>query len=439
MLSNNDADALIKALSSHLTFDSKIKKIKQNLIEFSTIYKESLSEKSRMLALLTKSFTLLQSSIITNLAVSSIIWARNQLRRGIHFRAQTISINPLNTSEDEREWFKKIVFDISHPYSGTTQRRLPYCTYTEFYNTFYLNKLQETQYVTRSLPTIISMLKEIGVKRTKFDKYRCAICYEGRIAETKPPTQEIQKVVEEYLDHKALCDHQKESYKKQKENLKSHQLLIVYDYSTFHEYSKKKFRNLSMLIYYQGERMFHDSIASEKQDYRFTEAAWTVTLNALFKEGYKFGPENINEIIVWSDGGLKTKENLFLFIRIAMTLKIRMVVNFFGPYHGHSEVDAHYGQVKSILRNRAGAGPVITEQQIFDAVESLPNTTIHHITPIKSSFLVKPLKRQIRKWFEWVAEPNGDLKCRELTDIGNFVHQEMKYQYENQKEIYSVN
>jgi len=44
---------------------------------------------------------------------------------------------------------------------------------------------------------------------------------------------------------------------------------------------------------------------------------------------------------MWSDGGLKTKENLFRFRQLAVEKKIEVVVNFLGPYHGHSEVCQH--------------------------------------------------------------------------------------------------
>jgi len=53
--------------------------------------------------------------------------------------------------------------------------------------------------------------------------------------------------------------------------------------------------------------------------------------------GIKLG-EVVKKVKIWSDGGLKTKENLFTFRQIALTRKVDITVNFLGPYHGHSEV-----------------------------------------------------------------------------------------------------
>lgn len=55
------------------------------------------------------------------------------------------------------------------------------------------------------------------------------------------------------------------------------------------------------------------------------------------KKGFNLG-EKVKKLTVWSDGGLKTKENLFLFHQLAKSKEITVTVNFLGPYHGHSEV-----------------------------------------------------------------------------------------------------
>jgi len=51
-------------------------------------------------------------------------------------------------------------------------------------------------------------------------------------------------------------------------------------------------------------------------------------------------------MIVWSDGGLKSKENLDFFKELAVELQIVVEANFFAPYHGHNEVDGYYAAGK---------------------------------------------------------------------------------------------
>jgi hypothetical protein len=94
-----------------------------------------------------------------------------------------------------------------------------------------------------------------------------------------------------------------------------------------------------MGVYVMSEKasFFIDNLGEHKHDHNFTTSSWTKVVEILKAKGFTFG-KSITKLIIWSDGALKTKENLFYFRNLAMTYKIDVFVNFFGPYHGHSEV-----------------------------------------------------------------------------------------------------
>jgi len=77
-------------------------------------------------------------------------------------------------------------------------------------------------------------------------------------------------------------------------------------------------------------------------------------------------------------------------------------LNYFGAYHGHSEIDAHFGCGKRKLRINAGDGPVFSKAQIEKALSELPNTTVLNIDPPALDLKVKSFEEQIRKWFQWL-------------------------------------
>ena len=165
-------------------------------------------------------------------------------------------------------------------------------------------------------------------------------------------------------------------------------ILFIYDYTTVHEFSNEKIRDMCLFIYYGNNKKYIDSFSASPHNHDFTEAAWTLSLKQLIDDGFDFGGK-INQFYIWSDGGLKSKENIFFFVRIAITFRIDIYLNFFGPSHGHSEVDGHFGAGKRNLRFNSIGKPITSEQEIFTAFSKLPKTFIQKITITKNSFLVK--------------------------------------------------
>ena len=128
----------------------------------------------------------------------------------------------------------------------------------------------------------------------------------------------------------------------------------------------------------------------------------------------------VKNIVVWSDGGLKTKENLYYFHLLSKTRKVQILVNFFAPYHGHSECDGHFGAVKTELKSSALNGPVTSKEQILEAFKRVQGKSKIHskvqlITVPKNEINLQPLKNQIQKFLEWEFFPDGRCRSRELT------------------------
>jgi len=96
-------------------------------------------------------------------------------------------------------------------------------------------------------------------------------------------------------------------------------------------------RDLGMYIKSHDDSFFVDFLAMKAHDHHFTSSAWTEATVILQDKGLGLG-EKVRQLKVWSDGGLKTKENLFRFHQLAKEKQILIRVNFYGPYHGHSEV-----------------------------------------------------------------------------------------------------
>ena len=98
---------------------------------------------------------------------------------------------------------------------------------------------------------------------------------------------------------------------------------------------------MGIFVKSKHESFFIDLLALKAHDHHFTSSAWTEAAKIFDEKSLALG-EKIKELSVWSgDGGLKTKENLFRFRQLAVEKKIEVVVNFLGPYHGHSEVCQH--------------------------------------------------------------------------------------------------
>jgi len=131
-------------------------------------------------------------------------------------------------------------------------------------------------------------------------------------------------------------------------------------------------RDHGCLVMSKEKTYYIDCLSNHKHDWMFTFEAWDRTIEKIQE---KFDFQKISQLFIFGDGALKTKENIY-FWKLANQHHKIVDLNYFGPYHGHSEIDAHFGNGKRKLRMNAGAGPVFSKAQIVRAFSDLPNTTV---------------------------------------------------------------
>ena len=185
-------------------------------------------------------------------------------------------------------------------------------------------------------------------------------------------------------------------------------------------------RDLGVYFLWNSIVHFVDLMAVASHGHAFTAAGVREAFNQLTKKSI-FPHNDYNEVLVFADGGLKTKETLFIFHQLTQEMKIPFTIHYFAPYHGHSVVDGHFGSGKTVLRQDAKNGPVKSNDQIRDAFRSLPHTTVVDLKIPEFLFKVTPMRDQVRKWFEWKLTPEGTVKCRELSGQGEFTEQKMMW------------
>jgi len=169
---------------------------------------------------------------------------------------------------------------------------------------------------------------------------------------------------------------------------------------------------------YQGKTFDVENMAEKPHDHHFTTSAWEETFALLSSRGLDFGG-TIQEVRVWSDGGLKTKENLHYFQRKAKEMGVTFLVNFYCPYHGHNEKDGTFGRGKMKMRRDAPGGVISEKGQIFKAFMDLGCTV--QMPKVKvNPFKIKPIKGQIRRFFSWKLEKDGRTWSREVTGEGDW-------------------
>jgi len=176
---------------------------------------------------------------------------------------------------------------------------------------------------------------------------------------------------------------------------------------------------MGVFVQVNGKWFHVDNLAEHAHDFHFTSSAWKKTLDYLKEEKKMvFGiGKGIEEVIVWSDGGLKTKENIHMFQEIAAKEDIVIDVNFYGAYHGHNVEDGWFGGVKRKMRERARGGPIRNREQVKEAFEEMGGKVVD-LEVEKSMLQARPIKKQIRKWFEWLILPWRAIFCRERSGEG---------------------
>ncbi len=79
--------------------------------------------------------------------------------------------------------------------------------------------------------------------------------------ETKVSSEEEEKEGDTLSKHKALLINQLNKYHEQRDNIKSGELLVVYDFATIHELSNPKLRDLCLHFILQGDYFYIDNFS----------------------------------------------------------------------------------------------------------------------------------------------------------------------------------
>lgn len=320
--------------------------------------------------------------------------------------------NYYDAKTDEERWLHKWLKMNAPVVSGRLNERRIY--WTTYANTFihYRAEALRTNYPVRSILWLKKMMDLFRIKLGKFDRYRCLQCFGHN-----DPIR-----TEEFEKHLSLVEKQTYSYKKQKENLNTDELIIVYDFSTIHETALFKIRDLNITVISKNceknelEYYYFDYFSENAKDYKYTFMAF---YNLFSTEDFIRSKKKIH---LWSDGGLKTKENIYYPSILEDDFNLTMDVNFFAPYHGHSICDGHFGNGKKKIRNQIATGVISRREEIYDTFKSLKNTKVQ-LLDIKDKNIVTSFPEGIRIYFQFTFDGPGIINCRELTDEGEFITQ----------------
>jgi len=129
--------------------------------------------------------------------------------------------------------------------SGTKdERRILRNTWREFYQVDYVSFAAEKGLPKRSFTTLRNILVETKIKKGKFDRYSCGVCFEGKLAEERiragKALEGDKEKVEKWQDHQILFRHQFEAAQADKAINSPDYIFFIYDYSTIHDFTTEK-------------------------------------------------------------------------------------------------------------------------------------------------------------------------------------------------------
>lgn len=139
----------------------------------------------------------------------------------------------------------KWILDVANVKSGTKkERRILKNSWREFHEVDYTSFAEKEGLPVRCFSTLRGWLNELNVKKGKFDRYSCGVCFEGRLAEERirvgKGKEGDREIVEKWQDHQLLFRHQFEAAQSDKEVKSPEYLFMIYDYSTIHDFTKEK-------------------------------------------------------------------------------------------------------------------------------------------------------------------------------------------------------
>lgn len=268
----------------------------------------------------------------------------------------------------------------------------------------YCDSLQSQGLSTLEYTQFRQLVHSYGIHCQKFDEYACPYCQE------EPQTQRHQQHLEQQF---VAYDDQKRELKKEKS------ALIFQDYCRIHEVKesfigpeeKSKKSKLSVcgfvLLWWDGPsgsyKHFNvDFFSRNRQKSSFLTKSLTLFMSYC---GDKIKPE-WETIHFWADGATRTHMNLFNFFLLHKELRrinknfSTLQLNFFPPYHGHNQCDAHFGAGKVAIRRDTPRSTEATEDTAIESFSHLPYTRTFRIEEIlqeQTKFELKYFSAKFKK------------------------------------------
>lgn len=293
--------------------------------------------------------------------------------------------------------------------SGTINDRIiEWGTWEELYENY--QKATESQgYIVRSISYIVSQAYSLSLRRRKFDRYLCPICWQGsHPSDRRYPLKQRRKLLSRFPTHREFVSFQGGLYKSQLHTLADDDVLLIFDYTRFHETTEVKVHDLGIVLCARDKTLYYDFFASAPHDYHYTVGVME----------YFFDNEEIvqsaRQVFIWCDGALRTKENLYLWSVLRHHYEVPLHVFIFPPHHGHSLADGHFGVGKRKLRKAYAGGLIATLSNIEEQFSTLKNTNTFTIDVVPhQNFMVSPLQEGIRCYYAFSFPSPNQVACWE--------------------------
>ncbi|MHB1955910.1 MAG: hypothetical protein ACYCOU_19440 [Sulfobacillus sp.] len=262
-------------------------------------------------------------------------------------------------------------------------------------------------YKRRGRTFIIGLAEKLHIHPAVFDRYMCPICWQGHHpSEGSFPPKKRQGFLNRFADHEELVAYLRTLHKTQRTTLKDGEVILIYDYTRFHETSEVKINDLGIVLITSTATRYFDFFAEASHDYHYT---YTV-MDEFFQIESLL--QNVTKIHVWSDGGLRMKENIYLFAQLQQRYQIEIYLFIFPPYHGHSLADGHFGVGKRKLRREYAQGGLAALKDVEKQFKSMHNTSTFILDAIsKDVYNVKTLKAGIQHFFTFAFPSPGTVRC----------------------------
>jgi len=334
------------------------------------------------------------------------------------------------------EALNKFLADHSATKSGKRQYRIftAYVTYLEAWGAYADNCCATIPpWKVRCFNVFLDFCRDFDphpINVPHYSRYDCPPCtdphWKKGKAQLKRPWGEER--CNAYLEgHKALVRLQGEFLIRIRDSLSLYQLLLIWDYTKFHEATTFKLHDLTISAYIRAVgkngKLLHDHwdfFAEHKHDHNYSRTVWN-----LIKELINFSKFQV--IYIFGDNGLKSKENLFYFVKLAIELNIQIELHFFAPYHGHSVCDQHVGLGKMEIRRKTRGKALSQREDILCAFRNMPDTEVVDIPEVFNKDLgVTQLKKGIAKFYAFICLPDGTIRCKTSSEEDVYIVQTIR-------------